>query len=569
MHTCTHHAHVHAHLHRFLVCSDPLYSSDTAHVAPKREPAQIGCVRRVIVSEGCKADEEPCPCQTVRAVPQALTLPAEHEQELERPSTQMKQNRARQLGNGTPPPWWGDQPVAESPKPPHRGRTPQRNHNPHSAPRQPTGGLPTPSESDRHEPFTPSRHPAVAEPRPMAYSPQWSTEEPRGVRHGGGFGGGGAVGGGGPHGLGLGLGLAGVDRGGGYPPSASGAGAPPEHPAGTSGDETTAMLLELSQKLDDTRAELRKTEDQLLASESALLRERETHGSEQEAALQLLRQAQEALELERDTRSRLEGELASARDSEARWRAKVKQLETADGAAGRGEDGSERRHSVSRGGKGRERADGRGTRSNPDSHSNAGSQRRAPRPPDSRGGRDHESRRADHSSRARPSPPMDNDDGEDNSHRTSRHVHFETAAEDGGHTGRPRGLEDQIAAETAAWGVDDEVIGPKTGGGGGWEAAEYEEAAPTGRMRQCPHCPRMFAEDRVARHAKACLKLKKSKRKPVDPTAMRTRGTEAEEFVRRAARKKGGGAAPSNPVKKTNWREKSEAFREAMRASRA
>ena len=69
-------------------------------------------------------------------------------QELERPSTQMAQNRIRQLGNGAAPSWWGDQPAPPSPRMSPRWSAGGRASNAGVV-----GGV------ERAEPFTPSHAP--------------------------------------------------------------------------------------------------------------------------------------------------------------------------------------------------------------------------------------------------------------------------------------------------------------------------------------------------------------------------------------------------------------------------
>lgn len=443
----------------------------------------------------------------------------------------MKQNRQRQLGNGAAPSWWGDQQAADpTGDRRERGKTPIQRGG-----RQPTGGLP--SGADRSEPFTPTRTAATG----GGYSPQWGSDTSP-LRH---------------------TPLM-VDRGGGVEYAAV---PPPEQSAQdvhSATDETTTMLLELSRKLDETRLELRETEDRLLDADSALSRERNLHASEQESALQLLRQAQADLETEREARAKLEAELASARDSEGRWRSKAKKMEAGGntrpdsgrGGGGGGGGGASRRPQSTRGGTAERSRDGEGDAS-----------RWAPRPPSNKN-KDPHKQHGSRPDRGRPSPPTEPVDTDP--YDASRHVHFDKQpghSNNGG--GHPRDMDAQLEAETASWGVDHQVIGA---GSGADDHAQYEMPPSNVRTRPCPHCSRSFAEDRVSRHAKTCAKAKKSKRKPVDSAAMRTRGTEAEEFVRNAKRaeKKNRGKKPANTgVQQTGWREKSQAFREAMRASRS
>lgn len=71
----------------------------------------------------------------------------------------------------------------------------------------------------------------------------------------------------------------------------------------------------------------------------------------------------------------------------------------------------------------------------------------------------------------------------------------------------------------------------------GNHTAMYEDAGniegayeDTGRLVSCHNCGRKFAEDRLAKHEKACKNATK-KRKVMDPSKLRTRGTEMEQFV--------------------------------------
>ena len=57
------------------------------------------------------------------------------------------------------------------------------------------------------------------------------------------------------------------------------------------------------------------------------------------------------------------------------------------------------------------------------------------------------------------------------------------------------------------------------------------EEAPTENLNliPCSSCGRKFAEDRLAKHSKACVAKKKT-RKPMDPSKMRTAGTEMAKY---------------------------------------
>lgn len=72
----------------------------------------------------------------------------------------------------------------------------------------------------------------------------------------------------------------------------------------------------------------------------------------------------------------------------------------------------------------------------------------------------------------------------------------------------------------------------------------------------CYNCGRRFAEDRLEKHEKFCKNLTK-KRKVMDPTKTRTRGTELEQY--QSHRK------PSPKPKKSNWRAQHESFINSIR----
>lgn len=97
------------------------------------------------------------------------------------------------------------------------------------------------------------------------------------------------------------------------------------------------------------------------------------------------------------------------------------------------------------------------------------------------------------------------------------------------------------------------------------DAAGSDNWEPQGTSGSCKFCSRTFAApDRLAKHQRVCAKAKKKPKKVFDPAKMRTQGTEAAKYQSKVK----ASAGRSSSVKKTNWREKSEAFRAAMRAGR-
>eukprot|EP00058_Branchiostoma_floridae_P027712 XP_002613203.1 hypothetical protein BRAFLDRAFT_210603 [Branchiostoma floridae] len=86
-------------------------------------------------------------------------------------------------------------------------------------------------------------------------------------------------------------------------------------------------------------------------------------------------------------------------------------------------------------------------------------------------------------------------------------------------------------------------------------------------LTPCPNCGRKFAVERLAKHQKACSSMKK--RKVLDPTKMRTQGTEMEKYADPRDRK----PEPSvnkhklvaTATKKADWRKKREDFIQAIR----
>ena len=127
-------------------------------------------------------------------------------------------------------------------------------------------------------------------------------------------------------------------------------------------------------------------------------------------------------------------------------------------------------------------------------------------------------------------------------------------------------------------------FGSKNGGGMGGKDAKvvasadasiYDAAGNDGYEAQptsgtaCRSCGRTFAApDRLAKHQKVCSKASKKPKKVFDPAKMRTAGTDAAKYQSRVKKSSAASARASGGAKKTNWRQKSEAFRAAMRAGR-
>ncbi|KAB5562114.1 hypothetical protein PHYPO_G00014290 [Pangasianodon hypophthalmus] len=79
----------------------------------------------------------------------------------------------------------------------------------------------------------------------------------------------------------------------------------------------------------------------------------------------------------------------------------------------------------------------------------------------------------------------------------------------------------------------------------------------------CKVCNRHFTEDRLEKHISICQKTQKPKRQVFDSSQYRAKGTELEEFMKTNGRSK----APE--PKKSNWRQKHEAFVRNIRQARA
>lgn len=95
-------------------------------------------------------------------------------------------------------------------------------------------------------------------------------------------------------------------------------------------------------------------------------------------------------------------------------------------------------------------------------------------------------------------------------------------------------------------------------------------------MEECDNCHRRFVLSSFSKHRKICEKVFSAQRKVFNMAAKRLEGTEAEKIAKKAGKGSGSGAsgkkllAEEQPLggKKPDWKSKSSAFRDAMKASR-
>eukprot|EP00163_Fabomonas_tropica_P012404 TRINITY_DN23694_c0_g1_i1.p1 TRINITY_DN23694_c0_g1~~TRINITY_DN23694_c0_g1_i1.p1 ORF type:complete len:455 (-),score=81.32 TRINITY_DN23694_c0_g1_i1:133-1497(-) len=129
-------------------------------------------------------------------------------------------------------------------------------------------------------------------------------------------------------------------------------------------------------------------------------------------------------------------------------------------------------------------------------------------------------------------------------------------------SGRGPGGSQRSAAAAPA--DEDEDLGPPP------PKAEYvipddpNVVASVGGLVPCNVCGRKFAPDRIDKHENAC-KIAHKKRKVVDPSKMRTAGTEMKAVKSTAS---SAAAAAGSKGGKTNWRAKHAEFQKAMKAAR-
>lgn len=85
----------------------------------------------------------------------------------------------------------------------------------------------------------------------------------------------------------------------------------------------------------------------------------------------------------------------------------------------------------------------------------------------------------------------------------------------------------------------------------------------------CRHCGRSFREEALEKHAKICVKVFQKQRKAYDVTAHRMPQEALQNL--QAQKKKGakrGAAAAEEKAPDSKWRQKSEAFRQAMKQAK-
>lgn len=96
-------------------------------------------------------------------------------------------------------------------------------------------------------------------------------------------------------------------------------------------------------------------------------------------------------------------------------------------------------------------------------------------------------------------------------------------------------------------------------------------------MEECDNCHRRFNVNSLVKHRKVCEKVFTGQRKVFNMAAKRLEGTEAEKVAKKSGKSSGGGgsrkaaaSAEDQPLhgKKPDWKSKSSAFRDAMKASR-
>ncbi|GMF35868.1 unnamed protein product [Phytophthora fragariaefolia] len=112
----------------------------------------------------------------------------------------------------------------------------------------------------------------------------------------------------------------------------------------------------------------------------------------------------------------------------------------------------------------------------------------------------------------------------------------------------------------------------------GFNLSEELYADAVEEMEQCHNCNRKFNVVSFQKHQKICEKVFSGQRKVFNMTAKRLEGTEAEKLAREAKGKSSASgsrkttlSATEKPIKaKTaaDWKQKSEMFRNAMKASR-
>lgn len=90
-------------------------------------------------------------------------------------------------------------------------------------------------------------------------------------------------------------------------------------------------------------------------------------------------------------------------------------------------------------------------------------------------------------------------------------------------------------------------------------------------MEECHNCHRRFNVVSLQKHTKFCEKVFSGHRKVFNMAAKRLEGTDAEKVAKEAQKKKGGKKGTEEaPIraKAADWKQQSNAFRDAMRANR-
>ncbi|KAG7401841.1 Zinc finger C2HC domain-containing protein 1A [Phytophthora boehmeriae] len=110
----------------------------------------------------------------------------------------------------------------------------------------------------------------------------------------------------------------------------------------------------------------------------------------------------------------------------------------------------------------------------------------------------------------------------------------------------------------------------------GFNLSEQLDENENEAMEQCHNCNRKFNFTSFQKHQRICEKVFSGQRKVFNMTAKRLEGTDAEKLANEAKKAKGPNrkvplSATEQPIKVKNtesWKQKSEMFRNAMKASR-
>lgn len=113
-----------------------------------------------------------------------------------------------------------------------------------------------------------------------------------------------------------------------------------------------------------------------------------------------------------------------------------------------------------------------------------------------------------------------------------------------------------------------------------YDVDSYRDTPTYGHLIKCADCGRNFSEESYAKHSRVCRKVFKTKRKPYDSAKHRVMGTELAAYYNGSKRgrttsssvitsssavkgRRGSGGEASSS--KSNWRQQSRAFRQAVR----